>query len=209
MQNKIILTGLAVVLFIVSAVGGYYGPKWLYQYRQARMVESFKPGAVPEKIVRTFGSQFQNVLTAIEPKTLPEDSFSSLDRKSMSIADFAGKPVLVNMWATWCAPCVVELPSLMKLKDYYEGRLNVIGIALEPGRDVKDIGDFLEKRQLGTFAGYLDAKGDFGKNLGIRGLPTSFLIGSDGVILYRFEGDADWTSEASRAFFDAFLLTNP
>jgi thiol-disulfide isomerase/thioredoxin len=206
MRNKTIFTTIVALLFIASALTGMYWPNMVASYHATRDASSFVPASVPERETANFGGQFNKVLIATEPQRLPENSFVDIDGKKVRIADFAGKPTLVNIWATWCPPCVIELPSLEKLAKHYDGKLNVIAIALEEGKAPKDIAAFLEKRPVGRFAGYLDQSGDFRKNLGLRGVPTSFLIGSDGLILYRFEGDADWTSPDSQAFFDLFLL---
>ena len=194
-------------LFIVSAVGGYFGPKAYVSWRKEKARADFVLPAVPQKEVDKFAAEFQKIYVATEPQTLPDVPLHMPDGKIVRISDFKGKPALVNMWATWCAPCVVELPSLEKLAKLYDGRLNVIGVALEQ-KPPAEVAAFLEKRALGDFAAHVDLTGEFSENLKVRGIPTSFLIGSDGQILYRFEGDADWAGAESRSFFDIFLLQN-
>ena len=208
MRNKTIFIALAAVLFLLAGVTGYFGPDWWRDYSVAREKAGFVPPGVPKRVVEDFGGQFNGLMVAAEPMRLPDVPFLDADGKEVRIADFAGKPTLVNMWATWCAPCVVELPYLRQFADHYGDRLNVVGIALEQGKEPSQIASFLEKRDLGRFAAYVDKSGEFGQKLGIRGIPTSFLIGSDGLILYRFEGEAVWTGRESKAFFDIFLLQN-
>lgn len=206
MQNKIIFIVSALILFAVAGIAGYAGPDWLREHRMKEERAAFIPAGVPVRVADNFAGQFERMDKAMEPKRLPDEVFLNKDGKAVRIADFAGRPTLVNLWATWCAPCVVELPSLQKFSEHYAGKLNVISIALEQGKEPARIVSFLKNRQVGDFAAYVDQSGDFAKNLGLRGIPTSFLIGSDGLILYRFEGDADWTSAESQAFFDIFLL---
>jgi thiol-disulfide isomerase/thioredoxin len=206
MQNKKIFIVCALVLFAIAGAVGYAGPGWLKDRRMAQEREAFIPAGVPVRVADEFSPQFETMLKATEPKRLPDVPFLDKDGKEVRIADFAGKPTLVNLWATWCTPCVVELPSLQKLGEYYKGQLNIVALNVEEGKDPAQILSFLEKREVGDFAAYVDKSGAFGKNLGLRGIPTSFLIGSDGLILYRFEGDADWTTQTSKAFFDIFLL---
>ncbi len=206
MRNKIIFGLLALAVFAISAIGGYFGPTYLKDRRQEIVIASFTVPAVPKAVTEQFARHFSAVDVATEAKFLPDVPFVDIKGKAHKISDFSARPTLVNLWATWCTPCIVELPSLQKLSEYYEGRLDVVAIALEDGTTPGKISSFLEKRELSEFAGYLDLSGDFSKNLQIRGIPTSFLIGIDGLILYRFEGDADWASEDSRAFFDVFLL---
>jgi thiol-disulfide isomerase/thioredoxin len=206
MRNKTIFIAATIILFIVSGVAGYFGPDWLRNYNAGKQREAFVPAGVPVSVVEDFARTFQSLDKATEPKHLPDVPFLDKNGKEVRISDFAGRPVLVNLWATWCAPCVIELPYLQDFAKHYEGRLDVVGIAMEQGKTGAHIASFLEKRELSDFAAYVDNSGDFGKNLGLRGIPTSFLIGSDGLILYRFEGEAVWTSRESIAFFDVFLL---
>lgn len=205
MQNKSIFIAAVFLVFAVSALAGYFVPPYMEQRKQQREREGFSPAPVSKEIAEAFSRDFSNMSAATEPDRLPDVPFYGADGKEYRFADFEGEPLLINFWATWCAPCVVELPSLDKLSNHYSGRMKIVGIALELQPDPEKITDFLEKRQIGDFAAYYDRNAAFMENLGLRGLPTSFLIGSDGLILYRFEGDADWTSEHARAFFDDFL----
>lgn len=208
MHNKRIFIAIAFGLFVLSGICGYFGPR-LWEARQTDVLDGkFTPPDMPEDVVVEFSRSFNELLAATEPKFLPDTPILTIAGEEKTIADFGGKPTLVNLWATWCAPCVVELPSLQKLEEYYKGRMNVVALSVDTTRTPEQIADFLSKRMLSSFAGHIDKNGTFLKNLGLRGIPTSFLIGSDGQILYRFEGDADWTSESSKAFFDAFLLQN-
>lgn len=206
MKNKSLFIVLALALFAVSAVAGYFGPPAYERYRLEKRREAFVPPGVPKSKTEAFASQFNMLSATTEPQTLPDDAFLAADGKSVRFSDFAGKPTLVNFWATWCTPCIVELPSLGRLAAHYKDRMNVIAVALEPGKKPADIAEFVESRQIGGFAAYLDDGEAVGKKLGLRGIPTSFLLGSDGLILYKFEGDAEWMSKESHAFFDTFLL---
>lgn len=208
MQNKIIFAGLVILVFLLAAIAGYYGPPWLKD-RQTRVAEeNFVPGHVPDDVVKRFAEDFDDLSLASKPTYLPEGPFSDLKGGSHTMSDFRGMPALVNYWATWCLPCVVELPSLDRFQQAYEGRIRVMAIAVQPDKKPEDISRFLENRNTKNLAAYVDSTGQIMQNLGIRGVPTSFLIGSNGQILYRFEGDAHWDSADSRAFFDAFLLQN-
>lgn len=206
MQNKPLFAALALGLFAVSGIIGYFGPPAYKEYRHEKERGAFLPPGVPKSKVEAFSEQFSTLAAATEPKRLPEEAFLTVDGKKVRFSDFAGKPTLVNFWATWCTPCIVELPSLSRMAEHYKGRMNVIAVALEPKKTPKEIAEFLEVRGIGGFAGYLDNGDVLGKKLALRGIPTSFLVGSDGLILYKFEGDAEWMSEDSHAFFDTFLL---
>ena len=205
MKNKIIFAAAVIGVFLLSALIGWHGPQWMQEFRAARIKAAFSQPSIPEDALRNFQRDFNAVQVATEPQAFPDDVFLSASSTETRISDFAGKPTLVNLWATWCAPCVVELPTLEKLRTHYKDRLNVIAIAIEDPRTPAQIQEFLEKREAQGLGGYVGQSGEFSKKLELRGIPTSFLIGRDGQILYRFEGDADWASDDSRHFFDSFL----
>jgi thiol-disulfide isomerase/thioredoxin len=204
MFDKRILTFFAAfALFTITAGGAYYWPE--NKGGQGNL-PAFSPASVPAEVAAAFSAEFAALHVADTAMALPDLPLTGPDGNPVRIKDFAGKPLLVNLWATWCAPCVVELPTLKRLAEHYEGRLQVIGIALEAGKSHQDILSFLDQRGLGDFAAFMDLDGRFAGALSVKGIPTSFLIGSNGLILYRFEGDANWTSAESKAFFDVFLL---
>lgn len=208
MLNKIILCVVVLALFIFAGVAGYYGPDWIKAKEDAQERAAFVPGAVPKSQYDDFAAQFALVEKATEPKYLPDDGLADTKGNPVRLKNFTGKPTLVNLWATWCAPCVTELPSLQKFKAHYDGKINVVAISVEQEKTPAAIALFLEKRELSGLGGYLDRNGIYMKNLGLRGIPTSFLLGSNGQILYRFEGDAIWDSPQTQEFFDVFLLQN-
>lgn len=208
MGNKIIFASVVIALFALSGFAGYYGPDWLRERGAAQEREAFVPAGVPKSAERALAAKFRTFNKAVEVQRLSDIAFKDLDGKPVRISDFKGTPTLVNFWATWCGPCVVELPWLKQLSEHYEGRMRVVAISLDHGKKTTDIADFLERRDLGTFAGYLDESGDLAKALALRGIPTTYLLGSDGLLLYRFEGDANWTTPESTDFFDIFLLQN-
>lgn len=208
-RKKILIAILGLSAFILAGAAGYFVPDWVKQYRVAGIMDRpFAQPEIPEVVVSAFAAQFQKMRVSTEPMRLPDDAFMGPDGKKVRFSDYHGKPVLVNFWAVWCPPCIVELPSLEKLKRFYDGELEVVAVSVDQGKTGDDIRTFLEKRRIGSFAAYLDKDGAFTRKVNIGGLPTSFLVGSDGYILYRFEGDADWVSPDSKMFFDQFLLQN-
>lgn len=141
-----------------------------------------------------------------EPKPPPNVLFLNPNGKNVTWSDFKGKYTLINIWATWCPPCVVELPSLQKLGEMFEGKgLNVIGISADLGNNQDNLRKFLNKRNVSDFALYFDKEGEIQKNIPLRGLPTSFLLNPKGELLYIFEGNADWSSPVITDFFDNLL----
>ena len=104
----------------------------------------------------------------------------------------AGKPLLVNLWATWCAPCVKELPTLAELA---ESRKNLTVLALSQDMQPQPtVAAFLDERKIGLEP-FQDPEMAMSSELGANILPTTLLYGSDGKEIWRYTGDLDWTSE--------------
>lgn len=116
----------------------------------------------------------------------------------LRLADFAGKVLLLNLWATWCAPCVKEMPSLDRLQSELGGPgFQVLALAEDRGGAAVVL-PFLEKQRVKALAPYLDPTGATNSVLGVRGLPTSVLIGRDGREVARLLGGTDWDNPAVR-----------
>jgi thiol-disulfide isomerase/thioredoxin len=117
-----------------------------------------------------------------------------LNGKRINLADLRGKTVLVNFWATWCTPCVEEMPSLQQLRTKLgEERLTVL--AVNVGDSKKRIDSFLKKVPL-DLPILLDPHSETSKEWKVRGLPTTFIVGPDGRIRYYQVGDLDWAKDS-------------
>ncbi len=169
---------------------------------------------VPEETATAFAREFSALHSAGNAVSVPLDlSFNAKGGDTVRLADFYDAPgqgyLLVNLWATWCAPCVLELPSLDKLRQMYAGKgLNVLAVSIDHARDLEQIETFLETRGIGDFALYLDSSRAVRRAMPARGIPTSFLLDAQGRIFYIFEGDAKWTGQAGQDFFNALLAQN-
>lgn len=120
----------------------------------------------------------------------PDVIFKNADGEEASLQDLRGQPVLVNLWATWCAPCVKELPTLDALADR-PGAPLVLALSQDmTGQD--KVRAFLAERDIGLDAWH-DSEMAVSSALGVRILPTTILYGSDGKEIWRFTGDLDWT----------------
>jgi len=136
------------------------------------------------------------VSTEHKGRTAPTDTFHDLaDKSEKKIADFKGKPVLVNLWATWCVPCVKELPALDKLAAS-NPNLQVVAIS-EDMEGEKVVLPFLKGKNVGLHP-YHD--GDNALMLALKegGLPVSILYDKDGKEVWRLNGDLDWTGAKAK-----------
>ena len=133
-------------------------------------------------------------------KAAPQTTFKDPDGGDISLADFKGTPVLVNLWATWCAPCVKELPTLDKLAESHavDGQLGVIAVSQDMGPQ-HSVKAFLDKLGVRHAGAYQDATMGLSGALGVQVMPTTILYDSEGREVWRYIGDLDWTSaEAAR-----------
>ena len=124
----------------------------------------------------------------------PPLSLRDMSGKTVTLADFRGKVVLINFWATWCAPCIAEMPAMQRLRD----KLSLAGfevLAVNYKESETKIGDFLKKHPLGLTI-LRDTDGAVGGMWSVRTFPTSFIIDTDQKIRYWVIGDVDWTSDS-------------
>ena len=132
----------------------------------------------------------------------PAVQFADPDGKPVKLADFGGKPLLVNMWASWCAPCVKELPTLDQLAR--TGRVQVLAVSQDTGPRASVVA-FFQAHKIGTLEPYQDEKMGLSGALGPDTvLPTSILYDASGKEVWRYVGDLDWTSpEAAKLLAEA------
>ena len=135
--------------------------------------------------------------------TLPPFELEDLQGRTHRLADYKGKVVLVNFWATWCEPCRAEMPSMDRLRASLKGRpFEVLAINLaEPLSRIEKFTAAVPVK----FPLLRDRDGSVGKSWRARLLPASFLIGRDGRIRYVAYGELDWTSDAARARVNELL----
>lgn len=107
-----------------------------------------------------------------------------------SLADFRGKPVLVNLWATWCAPCVAEMPTLDALAAR-EPRIQVLALSQDMNGQAK-VDAFFAERKFAMLEPYIDAELTLMTQLGITTLPTTILYDAEGREVWRMAGIEDW-----------------
>jgi thiol-disulfide isomerase/thioredoxin len=126
----------------------------------------------------------------------PTVKFNNPDGGEFDLTKFKGTPVLVNLWASWCAPCIKELPTLQELEQAQanEGKLGVIAVSqdMAPQGSVEA---FLGERDIGRFAAYHDEEMRLTDALKIQVMPTTILYDAEGKEVWRYVGDLDWTGE--------------
>ncbi len=140
-----------------------------------------------------------------QPTAMPEFRFTDADGKEMTLADFKGKTVLLNLWATWCGPCREEMPGLDRLQAELGGdNFEVVALSLDRG-GIEASQRFLDQIKVKSLATYVDATGKASKPLRVIGMPTTLLIDADGFEVGRLIGPAEWDSTAAKKLIEATL----
>lgn len=120
-----------------------------------------------------------------------------------TLTSFRGHPVLVNLWATWCGPCVKELPALDALAARETGKLAVITVSQDMGGD-KQVQPFWKAHGMKALTAYTDTKNQLMVAMAAGDLPTTILYDAKGHELWRMSGGMDWTGpEAARLIAEA------
>ncbi|WP_274627657.1 thiol:disulfide interchange protein TlpA [Arvimicrobium flavum] len=149
------------------------------------------------------------MLPADPPQSLKTLAFNGPDDAPMTLADRTGKTLLINLWATWCAPCREEMPALDALqKDMGGDEFEVVAINVDTGDDTKPK-KFLEEIKVQSLASYRDNTMDIFNELKTRGLalglPVTLLIDEDGCLLANMNGPAHWSGPDAKAFLTAAM----
>ena len=184
-RGQLIVGSAALLVIAVAWVVFYAAAEFPTTQSDSRSVTAAQSGAATDAFAFSFFDQ---------PRPIPELSFIDGDGRPASLADFKGKPVLLNIWATWCAPCRKEMPSLDRLQaDFDPSQFVVLPLSLDrqgfPA--VKKFYDELGLRSLGIF---LDQSGATASKVNASGLPTTLFIDRDGHEIGRKAGPAEWDS---------------
>ena len=146
---------------------------------------------------------------AAAPAPAPAIRFLDEGGRELGPSDFAGSVVVLNVWATWCAPCRDEMPSLERLQDVLGGpRFQVVAVATDAG-GAGTVRRFYERLGIRSLAVYLDHRGDAATRLGALGIPTTLVLGADGRELARVLGPARWSGEATIAALRRHIAATP
>ena len=185
----VVLGGLAVVvlaavLYVIAAHG-------------------FKPG---DDLKSLATGAMAKLTTPAKPTGEPDAPFFGPDGQTVHLADFKGQVLVVNFWATWCAPCVQEMPTLAKLQAAYAGKpVKVVAVSLDRNEDKALAQRFILKH--GPLEFYHDPQYAVPFSLDPRpeGVPVTVIYDKAGHEQARLEGGADWSSPQAKAVLDSVL----
>lgn len=140
-----------------------------------------------------------------KPLAVNNIQFVDANNNIHSLNDYRGKVVLVNFWATWCKPCVDEMPSLSKLQESVSGLgIEVVAISLDY-KGISAINDFYKEYGITNLAPFLDTKGAAFKAMELKALPTTLILNKNGEEVARVLGDLDWADKQAKDYLVALL----
>lgn len=130
----------------------------------------------------------------------PNFNLPGLDGRMVSLTDYKGKVVLLNIWATWCPPCVEEMPSMEKLYQELQGEgFEILAVSIDES-GAQDMLPFMKKHKL-SFPALIDSKGTLKGLYQTTGVPESFIIDKDGILVEKVIGPRNWAIPEAIGFF--------
>ncbi|WP_322894388.1 MULTISPECIES: TlpA disulfide reductase family protein [unclassified Yoonia] len=139
------------------------------------------------------------------PVATTEEAFTSEDGTEMTLADLEGRYVVLNFWATWCAPCRVEMPHLSALQSDLGGDdFAVVTVAVGPNPQPA-MERFFQEIGVDNLPLHIDPRQRFARAMGVLGLPVTVILDPDGMEIARMQGEADWSSPSAVAILTALL----
>ncbi len=139
-----------------------------------------------------------------ETKPAPEITVNSLKNVPLKLSELKGKVVLLNFWATWCPPCREEIPSMIKLNSAMTGKpFQMLAVSIDEG-GVPDIEAFFKESGF-SLPAYTDPDGVAVKTYGITGVPESFVIDKNGILVKKVIGPLAWDSPETISFLEGLM----
>ncbi len=184
MENRQFII-IVIVIALAAAVGGFYAQQWWRTAGTLVLIDNVTQN--------NLGESTEDNSTSKNSVKRPDFTLMDLDNKSRSISEWDGKVILINFWATWCPPCVREVPTLDKLNnDFKDKGFVVIGIAIDSLDAVTDFVDPLDLKYPILLAEQqgIELSQAFGNRLGI--LPFSIIVDRKGNIVKKHQGEINY-----------------
>ena len=192
-----VLCGLAVLVVIAAQVTSR---ETVYRKGEGQGKASIAANSMAQN-----KAVLKNFITHASPQDLPDMALQMADGRAVSISDFTGDYLLVNFWATWCAPCRKEMPQLDALAQRYQASgFRVLTLSVDRGGSAKPE-KFLNELGVRHVLRAYDPSYKSARAAKLIGLPTTLLVAPDGREIGRLAGEADWNSAAVHQLLDAYL----
>lgn len=159
----------------------------------------------PEQAPYVAGGEMQNFTVHEAPRAVADIRFKDAAGGDLSLADFKGRVVLLNLWATWCAPCRREMPDIDALQAKYGGPDFVVVALSQDRKGVEAVRAFYREIGVENLEIFIDQKARSARTLRAPGLPTTLLLSKAGEELGRLIGPANWNSADARRLIEHYL----
>lgn len=203
----------ARVIALAAVLGAAAGAGAMYMTsgggRNATAAVCSTDRSVTERLKPLARGEVAGVLVPDQPRKLPLLSFKDGEGRDVTLADFAGKTVLVNLWATWCAPCREEMPALNALEEELGGDAFTVAAVSIDTQGLDKPKEFLKELNITRLGFYADETARIFQDLKVAGravgLPTTLLIDKQGCEIGYLPGPADWASDDAKALIRAAI----
>ncbi|MEX5727855.1 thiol-disulfide isomerase/thioredoxin [Rhodovulum iodosum] len=140
-----------------------------------------------------------------DPRAVPDIAVTARDGGEVRLSDYQGKWVVLNFWATWCAPCRVEMPALDRLQGEMGGPGFAV-VTVATGRNSpRGIDKLFEETGVTRLPKLQDPSSALARNMGVMGLPVTVILNPEGQEIARMTGDAEWDSDSAKAIVAALM----
>ena len=191
---KLMKPALLILLGAVLTYGA--ATQLLAMMRMAEAEKEYQIHEKTENLIRQAQAPFKSIESLRKPiSDWAQIDFHDMDGKTVRLSDYRGKYILLNIWATWCTPCVKELPALQELKGTLEGWV-VLAVAQDYIAPPEKIADFTNRLKVQDVAGYYAAEGSQIEKILITDgvLPVTVIITPEGYVIAKIKGEAEWNS---------------
>jgi thiol-disulfide isomerase/thioredoxin len=162
-------------------------------------------GANAQDVSELLTGEMRGLVVHDEPQPASNLPFLRVDGTEGSLADYEGRHVVLNFWATWCAPCREEMPSLQNLHDTLAGDdFNVVTLATGFNQP-QAIRRFFDETGVADLTQYRDINQQIAREMGVFGLPITVILNPEGEEIARLRGDAHWDSPEAIAVIQALM----
>jgi peroxiredoxin len=202
-QTRSRMAFIIVILGLVAVTAVLLWDHLLLPVEPPEVAHSREPSAISAAGLDTAFAAL-GIRRPAQPSEAPDFTLVSLEGRSVQLREFRGKLVLLNFWATWCAPCLHEMPSMERLYQTFKATDFVL-LAVSMDRQGDAVArPFVENLQL-NFPVLLDTTSEVGRQYGVRGLPTSYVIDPDGLLIGAVIGARDWYQTEAKILIAGLL----
>jgi len=199
-SRRTLWLAMGLLLIVLASVAGALWWRQAKSDMPATPATSETVATGPLKAYAT--GTLSDLITYDHPRPVEDISFLDGDGKPVKLSDFKGRVVVLNLWATWCTPCRVELPTLAALQKAYDpDTVLVLPLSIDKADDLEKARAELALNP--PLPLYIDSEVQGLSKWGVAGMPTTLILNADGLEVARFEGEADWSAAEVRALLDA------